>query len=101
MTESFYKDVIRVAGIDLLTPEGEAIQTVNSIIFDELCVGIIREESKQVLLRIIQQLQNNGAQGVILGCTELGLIIHSEDLELPVFDTALIHAREAALAALR
>lgn len=79
----------------------EAIRTVNSIIFDELCVGIIREESKQVLLRIIQQLQNNGAQGVILGCTELGLIIRSEDLELPVFDTALIHAREAALAALR
>ena len=93
--------MIREAGIDLLTPEGEAIRTVNSIIFDELCVGIIREESKQVLLRIIQQLQNNGAQGVILGCTELGLIIHSEDLELPVFDTALIHAREAALAALR
>ena len=72
-----------------------------SLTFDELCVGIIREESKQVLLRIVQQLQNNGAQGVILGCTELGLIIHSEDLELPVFDTALIHAREAALAALR
>ena len=52
-------------------------------------------------MRIIQQLQNNGAQGVILGCTELGLIIRSEDLELPMFDTALIHAREAALAALR
>ena len=101
MTESFYKDVIRKAGIDVLTPEGEAIKTVNSIIFNELCVGIIREESKQVLLKIIQQLQNNGAQGVILGCTELGLIIRSEDLERPVFDTALIHAREAALAALR
>ncbi len=101
MTEHFYKDVIREAGIDVLTPEGEAIQTVNSIIFDELCVGVIREQSKQLLLNVIRKLQDNGAQGVILGCTELGLLIHSGDVELPVFDTALIHAREAALAALR
>ena len=101
MTEHFYKDVIREAGIDVLTPEGEAIQTVNSIIFDELCVGVIREQSKQLLLNVIRKLQDNGAQGVILGCTELGLLIHSGDVELPVFDTALIHAREAALDALR
>ena len=101
MTESFYKDVIRKAGIDVLIPEGEDIQTVNSIIFNELCVGITREESKQKLVDLIDRFRRSGAEGVILGCTELGLLIHPGDVDLPVFDTALIHAEEAALAALK
>ena len=100
MTQPFYKDVLVGAGIDVLVPEGEAIQTVNDIIFDELCVGIVREPSKEALLEAIRRLQARGAQGVILGCTELGLLVGPEDVDLPVFDTAMIHAREAALAAL-
>lgn len=101
MTQPFYTDVLTQAGINVLVPEGEAIQTVNDIIFNELCVGIVRDSSKEMLLSAIRQLQNRGAQGVILGCTELGLLVGDEDVELPVFDTALIHAREAALEALR
>lgn len=101
MTQPFYIDVLVENGIGVLVPEGEAIQTVNDIIFNELCVGIVRDSSKEMLLSAIRQLQNRGAQGVILGCTELGLLVGDEDVELPVFDTALIHAREAALEALR
>ena len=101
MTQPFYIDVLVENGISVLVPEGETIQTVNDIIFNELCVGIVRDSSKEMLLSAIRQIQNRGAQGVILGCTELGLLVGDEDVELPVFDTALIHAREAALEALR
>ena len=101
MTQPFYIDVLAESGIQVLVPEGETIQTVNDIIFDELCVGIVKDSSKETLLASIRQLQNRGAQGVILGCTEIGLLVGEEDVELPVFDTALIHAREAALEALR
>ena len=100
MTQPFYIDVLTQAGINVLVPESESIQTVNDIIFNELCVGIVRDSSKEMLLSAIRQLQNRGAQGVILGCTELGLLVGDEDVELPVFDTALIHAREAALEAI-
>lgn len=101
MTQPFYIDVLTQAGIGVQVPEGETIQTVNDIIFNELCVGIVRDSSKETLLSAIRQFQNRGAQGVILGCTELGLLVGADDVELPVFDTALIHAREAALEALR
>ena len=101
MTQAFYVDVLKDAGIDVLIPEGDDIQRVNGIIFDELCVGTIREASKDHLLRIINGLCHRGAQGVILGCTELGLLISTVDVDLPLFDTAIIHAEEAALEALR
>ncbi len=100
MTQPFYIDVLTESGIRVLVPEGEAIQAVNDIIFDELCVGIVREASKRTLLAAIRRLQDRGAQGVILGCTELGLLVGADDTVLPVFDTALIHAREAALEAI-
>ena len=101
MTERFYSDVIRRAGIEVLVPGGDEIGAVDRIIFDELCLGIIRSESRETVLRVIDGLRERGAQGVILGCTELGLLIRPEDTALPVFDTALIHAREAAMEALR
>ena len=100
MTQDFYVDVLRREGFNVLVPEGEAIGQVNSVIFDELCVGVIREESRRLLLREIDKMQKRGAQGVILGCTELGLLIHADDLSIPAFDTALIHARAAAQLAL-
>ena len=101
MTQAFYRDVLTDNGIQVLVPGEEEIRRVNDIIFDELCMGIVREASKEALLRAIHQLQSRGAQGVILGCTELGLLVGESDVDLPVFDTALIHAREAALEALR
>ena len=101
MTQPFYVDVLTENGIRVLVPEGEMIRTVNDIIFNELCVGIVRDDSRETLLAAIRQLRDRGAQGVILGCTELGLLAGENDVELPVFDTALIHAREAAMEALR
>lgn len=100
MTQDFYKEKLEEAGIEVLIPDASAIDTINSIIFDELCVGRIRESSKRVFLRAINWLKSRGAKGVILGCTEIGLLIHPEDVDMPVFDTALIHARCAAYTAM-
>ena len=100
MTEDFYKSKLAARGIDVLIPESEDVDTVNSIIFDELCLGIISETSRQKLLSIIVSLQKQGAQGVILGCTEIGLLISPQDTELPVFDTTMIHAAAASAFAL-
>lgn len=100
MTQDFYKKKLEEAGIEVLIPDASAIDTINRIIFDELCVGKIRDSSKRVFLRSIGWLRNRGAKGVILGCTEIGLLIHPEDVDMPIFDTALIHARSAAYAAM-
>ena len=97
MTQDFYKDKLRSAGICVLTPEGEDADTVDSVIFDELCRGQLREESRQRLRKIIDRLAARGAQSVILACTELGLLIRPEDVSIPTFDTTQIHARYAAL----
>lgn len=70
---------------------------MNHVIFDELCLGIISEASKREYLRIINDLSEKGAQGVILGCTEIGLLIKQQDTSLPVFDTTEIHAYKAAM----
>ena len=100
MTQEFYKSKLIDAGIDVVIPNGEDVETVNGIIYNELCLGIVSEESKQKLRQIIDELAKNGAQGVILGCTEIGLLIQQKDVELPVFDTTQIHATKAALLAL-
>lgn len=76
-------------------------ETVNHMIYDELCRGIISPDSRHAYTEIIGKLKANGAQGVILGCTEIGLLIHQEDSPLPVFDTTVIHARKAALLSVR
>ncbi|WP_313152308.1 aspartate/glutamate racemase family protein [Lacrimispora sp.] len=96
MTQDFYKEKIVHAGITVLVPDEEEIEIVNDIIYNELCLGIISEASKEKLLNIIHGLAKQGAQGVILGCTEIGLLIQQKDMELPVFDTAQIHAVRAA-----
>ncbi len=97
MKEDFYKNKIEDAGIKVLVPEEEDINIVNTTIYEELCLGIISEKSKREFLRIIAKLKEDGAQGVILGCTEIGLLIKAEDTDLPVFDTTYIHALKAAL----
>lgn len=100
MTQDFYKEKLSEAGISVLIPDEESIEVVNSVIFDELCRGIVSEQSKRKYLDIIDELAKQGAQGVIFGCTEIGLLINQEDTPLPVFDTAQIHAKQAALLAL-
>ena len=100
MTQDFYKDKLIKAGIQVLIPEAEDVETVNRIIYEELCLGMIRPESKTVFLEIIEKLAARGAQGVILGCTEIGLLVQQEDTALPVFDTTRIHAEKAVQLAL-
>ena len=96
MTQEFYKEKLENAGIQVLIPEAKEIEVVNSIIFDELCLGSILKTSKERYLQIIEGLKKRGAQGVILGCTEIGFLIKQEDTDLPVFDTTIIHAVKAA-----
>lgn len=100
MTQDFYKQRLIDKGIDVVIPDGEQIEAVNDIIFRELCVGQIREESRWEFQSIIDSLAQKGAEGVILGCTEIGLLIRQTDSSLPVFDTTLIHARRAVEIAL-
>ena len=101
MTEDFYKAKLIEAGIRVIIPDDDDVEKVNSVIYDELCLGAIRQESKEAFLAIIKKLADAGAQGVILGCTEIGLLIQQKDVDLPVFDTTLIHAEKAALLSIR
>ena len=97
MTEDFYKKVLIDRGIEVLIPEkDEDIRMINTVIFDELCQGIIREEAKQEYLRVIDELTARGAGGIILGCTEIGLLVQQKDTDAPLFDTTYIHAKAAA-----
>lgn len=100
MKQDFYKAKLIDAGIEVLIPEDEDVELVNHVIYDELCLGIISQTSREKYLQIIEKLQEHGAQGVILGCTEIGLLIKQEDTSLPVFDTTQIHGTKAALLAL-
>ena len=84
----------------MVIPDVEDIDVVNDIIFQELCIGKIKEESRKKFQKIIDSLKDKGADGVILGCTEIGLLIHQADSSLPVFDTIVIHAKRAVEIAL-
>ena len=100
MEEGFYKDVLAKNGIDVIVPDADDRKTVNDVIYGELCHGVIKDESRAKFVDIINKAAALGARGAILGCTEIGLLVGDGDITLPVFDTALIHAEEAALAAL-
>lgn len=100
MTQDFYKQKLIDRGIDVIIPEETDIDVVNNIIFHELCVGQIKEESRKKYQQIIHNLKCRGADGVILGCTEIGLLIHQFDCSIPIFDTTIIHAKRAAEIAL-
>lgn len=100
MTQDFYKQKLIGRGIDVVIPDGEDIDAVNETIFRELCVGEIRESSRRRFQEIIDRLKEKGAEAVILGCTEIGLLIRPSDSSLPVFDTTEIHAKRAAEMAL-
>lgn len=100
MKQDFYKEKLVEAGIEVCIPEDADIEIVNHVIYDELCLGIKNEQSKNEFLRIIKELKSRGAQGVILGCTEIGSLIKQRDTTLPVFDTTEIHSSRAALFAI-
>lgn len=97
MEQDFYKGHLRDRhGVETMVPDEVGRALVHDIIYSELCQGIIRKDSKKAYLEIIQRAQQQGADGVIFGCTEVGLLIAQADFALPAFDTTALHA-EAAL----
>lgn len=96
MESDFYPKALAAKGIEVLVPEPEARSFVNRVIYEELVAGKILPQSKAGYIEIIKQLEKNGAKGVILGCTEIPLLVNKNDTQLPIFDTTILHA-EAAL----
>ncbi len=101
MLEDFYKGILRDNGFEVEIPDEKDIEELNRIIFEELCVGIIKDESRDYFRKAIISLKDKGCEGVILGCTEIGMLINAENSALPVFDTTIIHAEKAAELSIR
>ena len=101
MEQDFYKG--RLAdqhGIDVAVPCSDDMNTVHGVIYNELCLGEFRLESKQKFIEIIDRLAEAGAEGIVLGCTEIPLLVKPEDVSLPIFNTTELHAEAAVVAAL-
>ena len=97
MEQDFYKSKLIEKEINVIIPDKNDIEIINKVIYDELCLGTINSNSKKKFLEIVDKLRSKGAEGIILGCTEIGLLIKNEDTDVPLFDTAVIHAEEAAI----
>ena len=97
MEQDFYKSKLIEKGINVIIPDKNDVEIINKVIYDELCLGIINSNSKKKFLEIVDKLRNKEAEGIILGCTEIGLLIKNEDTDVPLFDTAIIHAEQAAI----
>ena len=102
MEEEFYKGRLsQKYGLNVNVPNDQEREIVHRIIYDELVIGEIRQHSKEQYIGIIEQMVHQGAEGVILGCTEIGLLIHKQDSQVPLFDTTRIHAEAAVEYALK
>jgi aspartate racemase len=102
MEEDFYKGRIgEKFGINVLVPDKDERDFIETVIIDELCVGKMNASSKKGFKQIIGKLVENGVEGIILGCTEIPLLIKQEDVNVPIFDTAEIHAKAAVEFALK
>lgn len=95
MEQSFYRGRLEHHGIDVLTPDVKQRAEVHRVIYHELCKGQVRESSRASYLATIDALQARGAQAIVLGCTEIGLLITEQDTSVPLFDTVSIHAQAA------
>ncbi|MBT9249634.1 aspartate/glutamate racemase family protein [Bacillus halotolerans] len=95
MEQDFYKSRIASHDINVIVPDDDERELINNIIYQELCLGEIKQSSKNVYKKIINNLVDRGAEGIILGCTEIGLLVKVEDSKVPLFDTTLIHAQKA------
>ena len=101
MEQAFYRDrLVERHGLRVLVPGDEDREVVHRIIYEELCLGVIEPASRAAYRRIIEDLVARGAQAVILGCTEISLLVGPDDAEVPLFDTTALHARAAAEEAL-
>jgi aspartate racemase len=102
MEEDFYKERLRQRyGLEVVVPPDTEREVVDEIIYHELCVGTVSEASKQRFQEVIKGLVSRGADGVILGCTEIPMLISQEDVDVPLFDTTAIHSRTAVESALK
>ncbi|MEA1006690.1 aspartate/glutamate racemase family protein [Bacillus velezensis] len=95
MEQDFYKSRIASHDISVIVPDDDERELINNIIYQELCLGEIKQSSKNIYKKIINNFVNRGAEGIILGCTEIGLLVKAEDPKVPLFDTTLIHAQKA------
>jgi aspartate racemase len=95
MEQPFYADRLRSHGLDVLVPEGDDLTLVHDVIYDELVVGVVREESRAAYVDVVRRLVGRGAGGVVLGCTEIELLLGPDDVDVPVFATTRLHARAA------
>jgi aspartate racemase len=101
MEEDFYKGrLIEKFDLKVMIPTSEEMDQVHRVIYEELCAGIIEQSSRQIYVDIIKRLITAGAQGIILGCTEIGLLVKPENSSVPLFDTTEIHAKAAVRYAL-
>lgn len=100
MEQAFYRERLAANGIDVVTPADSERQAIHRIIFEELCLGELRDSSRQRFVQIIDALAAEGADGMILGCTEIGLLVQQQDTPIRLFDTTRIHAQAAVTAAL-
>ena len=101
MEEDFYKGRLQARGLEVLIPDEPGRETVHQVIYSELCLGQVREPSRASFRAIMAGLVSSGAQGIILGCTEIGLLVKDGDAPVPLFDTTRIHALAAVEAALQ
>lgn len=95
MEQPFYKEYLNKHGIEVVIPNEEDRKIVHDVIYNELCKGDFQEASKDKYLQIINRLSNQGAEGIILGCTEIPLLVKQEDTLVPLFDSTLLHAKAA------
>lgn len=101
MEQDFYKEKIQQHQIEVVIPIEGSRTEINRIIFEELCLGEIKVSSKEYYLKVIHELVQQGVEGIILGCTEIGLLINAQDTAIPLFDTTIIHATYAVDVALK
>ena len=101
MEQDFYKGRLAQKEIKVLVPSEEDRGIVHRVIYEELCLGTVRDSSRQEYLRIIDRLHDEGAKGVIEGCTEIVMLVQQHHTRVPLFDTTAIHARQAVAEALR
>jgi len=100
MEQDFYKARIKSNGIKVLVPNDTEREMINKVIYEELCLGNIEQSSRDYYKKVIKNLVDHGAEGIILGCTEIGLLVKQEDSDVPLFDTTEIHAIESVNKAL-
>jgi aspartate racemase len=100
MSQDFYRDRLESHGLQVLVPSGDHQDLVHRVIYDELCLGVVSDESRAAYVEVVGRLVEQGAEGVILGCTEIEMLIGPDDVEVPSFPTTRIHVEAALEAAL-